>query len=199
MSQFAQEILDLCNEFRNEGVVGIDIAGNENAISLCGSEVFNDFDKSIFHQAKNLKIHRTVHAGEDGPANNVKIALEELYAERIGHGYKVLDDQALYDKCRLEYKTHFEACPSSSMLTGSVSMSSGALIKHPIVQFAHDSANFSINTDDTTITNSDLEGEYQLLRSWGFNETHFTRAVSFFFLNFHFIRNTPLPWHKFIF
>ena len=79
---------------------------------------------------------------------------------------------------REEYQIHFETCPTSSILTGSVPLSQAALIKHPIVQFAQDNVNFSINTDDTTVTDSPLENEYQLLRSWGFNEVHFTRAVS---------------------
>ena len=86
--QFSKEILELCQEFKNEGVVGIDIAGDENAISSMGkSEVFSDFDKQIFREAKNLGIHRTVHAGEDGPADNVKVAIEEMFAERIGTFY----------------------------------------------------------------------------------------------------------------
>ena len=83
---------------------------------------------------------------------------------------------------REEYQIHFETCPTSSILTGSVALSQAALIKHPIVQFAQDNVNFSINTDDTTVTDSPLENEYQLLRSWGFNEVHFTRAVSTVFL-----------------
>ena len=51
-------------------------------------------------QAKNLKINRTVHAGEDGPSVNVKIAVEEMFAQRIGHGYRVMQDPELYRKCR---------------------------------------------------------------------------------------------------
>ena len=66
-------------------------------------------------------------------------------------------------------------------------LSQAALIKHPIVQFAQDNVNFSINTDDTTVTDSPLENEYQLLRSWGFNEVHFTRAVSTYMLYDYFI------------
>ena len=74
LDQFSPEILELCNEFRNDGVVGIDIAGNENAIAASGeSELFTELDKSIFKEAKKLGIHRTVHAGEDGPSNNVKV------------------------------------------------------------------------------------------------------------------------------
>jgi len=177
LPQFSKDVLDLCNEFRDKGVVGIDIAGDENAIANNGSEVFTSFDKSIFQEAKNLQINRTVHAGEDGPSDNVKIAIEEMHAQRIGHGYRVMQDPELYRKCREEYQIHFETCPTSSILTGSVELSHAALIKHPIVQFAKDDVNFSINTDDTTVTDSPLENEYQLLRTWGFNEVHFTRAA----------------------
>jgi len=177
LPQFSKDVLDLCDKFRNKGVVGIDIAGNEGAIAENGSEVFTSFDKSIFQEAKNLKINRTVHAGEDGPSVNVKIAVEDMFAQRIGHGYRVMQDPELYRKCRDEYQIHFETCPTSSILTGSVELSNVALIKHPIVQFAIDNVNFSINTDDTTVTDSELENEYQLLRTWGFNEVHFTRAA----------------------
>ena len=76
------------------------ISGNEGAIAENGSEVFTNFDKSIFQEAKNLKINRTVHAGEDGPSVNVKIAVEEMFAQRIGHGYRVMQDPELYRKCR---------------------------------------------------------------------------------------------------
>ena len=79
------------------------ISGNEGAISENGSEVFTAFDKSIFEEAKKLGINRTVHAGEDGPSDNVKIAVEEMFAQRIGHGYRVMQDKELYRKCRYEF------------------------------------------------------------------------------------------------
>ena len=43
-----------------------------------------------------------MHAGEDGPASNVKEAIELLKAERIGHGYHVLEDDAIYQVGRLQ-------------------------------------------------------------------------------------------------
>ena len=80
LSQFSPEVLQLCDELRNEGVVGIDIAGNESAIAAKGgAEVFNDEDKAIFKEAKRLNIRRTVHAGEDGPSKNVKIVSSTSY------------------------------------------------------------------------------------------------------------------------
>ena len=50
----------------------------------------------LFVEAKNTGVRRTVHAGEDGPAENVRRAVDELHAERIGHGYHVMDDPLLY-------------------------------------------------------------------------------------------------------
>ena len=52
-----------------------------------------------------------------GPAKCVEQALDILHAERIGHGYRVLEDENLYARC-LRDKVHFETCPTSSILTG---------------------------------------------------------------------------------
>lgn len=164
------EVLNLCEMFRNEGVVGMDIAGDEASIAESGSV---DKEIAAFTEAKKLGIHRTVHAGEAAPASSVKEALDVLHAERIGHGYRVLEDPALYKRC-LEEKVHFECCPHSSILTGSVSLEH--VVKHPVVQFAIDEANFSINSDDPTITNTYLPEEYDIVQSWGLTEAHLTRA-----------------------
>ena len=89
-----------------------------------------------------------------------------------------MQDQELYRKCI--NTIHFETCPTSSILTGSVKMEDALMCKHPILQMAKDNANFSVNTDDTTITGTGLQDEFELLRTWGLNEVHFTRAVSIF-------------------
>ena len=47
-------------------------------------------------EAERCGIHRTLHAGVDGPASNIKDAIELLKAERIGHGYSVLQDEGIY-------------------------------------------------------------------------------------------------------
>ena len=42
--------------------------------------------------------------------------------------------------------------------------------------FADDGANFSLNTDDTMVTGTWTEQEYELVRSWGLKESHLIRA-----------------------
>ena len=69
-------------------------------------------------------------------------------------------------------------------------MEDALMCKHPILQMAKDNANFSVNTDDTTVTGTGLQDEFELLRTWGLNEVHFTRAVSLYFefvFNFYFL------------
>ncbi len=102
-----------------------------------------------------------------------------LHAERIGHGYHSVDEPAVYSRC-LEERVHFEVCPCSSLLTGAVSMSAAyAGGGHPVLRFARDGANFSINTDDPTVTGTRMEDEFKVLRSWGLSDAHLVRAVSF--------------------
>lgn len=175
--QYSHDILRLCKKYLNEGVVGIDIAGNEGAIAHeGGAEMYTAEEKAIFVEAKNHGIHRTVHAGEMGPPANVLVAIDEMYAERIGHGYRIMQDPVAYERC-LKEKIHFEACPTSSILTGSVSITDASLFRHPILNFAKDGANFSVNTDDPTVTGTWLNDEFTLLQSWGLTESTLTRAT----------------------
>jgi adenosine deaminase len=50
--------------------------------------------------------------------------------------------------------------------------------KNHFQSFARDGANFSINTDDPTVTGTQLDDEFKLLHSWGLRESTFTSAVS---------------------
>ncbi|KAF8778506.1 adenosine deaminase-like [Argiope bruennichi] len=175
--EWSNDILELCLEFQNCGVVGIDVAGDE-ATGLAAPEIV-----AVFRAAERQGIHRTAHAGEAGPAENVCKAVNDMLAERIGHGYHVVDDPDLYAEC-LEQGIHFETCPYSSVLTGSVPLTDA---KHPIVRFAEDNANFSVSRDDPTIIQKTLDQEYDFLRGFGLKDVHFARA------NFNAIRSCFLP------
>eukprot|EP01083_Nonionella_stella_P242076 844736_1 len=102
------------------GVVGIDIAGNE------ANRIKNNliFDKT-FQNAKKMGFHCTVHAGEAAGAQSVKYAIENMCAERIGHGYNTIYDKNVFAmvKQRNIYgknMIHFECCPTSSVCTNAV-------------------------------------------------------------------------------
>lgn len=86
----------------------------------------------LFEKATKHGIRRTVHAGESGGAEQVTNAVDILHAERIGHGYRIVSDQKIYNRIKDE-KIHLECCPWSSLLTGSISVSEHP---HPIVKYA---------------------------------------------------------------
>ena len=84
----------------SRGVVGLDIAGDE-------LRPLDQRHIDGFRQAREMGLHITAHAGESGPAANVRQAIEVLGAERIGHGYHVVEDEEIYRFAR-ERKVHFE-------------------------------------------------------------------------------------------
>ena len=43
--------------------------------------------------------------------------MDILFAERVGHGYRTLEDEKLYQRLLTE-GMHFECCPWSSIMTG---------------------------------------------------------------------------------
>ncbi|CAB4045252.1 Adenosine deaminase, partial [Paramuricea clavata] len=96
-------MVDLCEEFRTRNVVGLDIAGDESMgeIPAIKEHIM------AFQRAQELGIPRTVHAGEAGPAASVHEAIFLLHANRIGHGYHVLQDPELY-KLVIEKQIHLE-------------------------------------------------------------------------------------------
>ena len=52
------------------------------------------------------------------------------------------------------------------------------VLSHPVVKFALDGANFSLNSDDPTVTETGLTEEIELVQKWGLTEVHITKAVS---------------------
>ncbi|XP_056129871.1 adenosine deaminase isoform X2 [Lampris incognitus] len=164
---WSMEVVELCKKYRKEGVVAIDLAGDESL----NCEAYPGHRKA-YEEAVHCGIHRTVHAGEVGPASVVKEAVEVLKAERVGHGYRTLEDQELYKKL-LSQNMHFEVCPISSKLTGACDPD---FTKHPVITFRRDKANYSLNTDDPLIFNSSLHLDYRTAQEhMGFTEEEFKR------------------------
>ncbi|XP_038051973.1 adenosine deaminase-like [Patiria miniata] len=154
--EWAAECLQLCKEF-SPMTVAMDIVGVEHM----------PLDPAIiktFQEAELCGIHRTVHAGEDGPtsAGNVKEAIELLKAERIGHGYHALQDASIYQMVK-DLDIHLELCPTSSVYTGSCDPDYS---KHPGVRFTKDKINFSLNTDDPLVFRNTINDEFEIAKKY---------------------------------
>ncbi|CAH2302904.1 adenosine deaminase [Pelobates cultripes] len=168
MPNWSVEVVELCKKYKNDTVVAIDLAGDESL----NCEAYPGHKKA-YEEAVKCEIHRTVHAGEVGPPRIIKEAIEVLKAERIGHGYHVIEDPVLYKEL-LDKEMHFETCPWSSYLTGACNPD---FTKHPIRQFKQDRANYSINTDDPLIFGSTLDVDYSIAnKHMEFTEEEFKRV-----------------------
>lgn len=146
--ELAEQVAWLAAEHIQDGLVGLDLAGNEAEFK---SEPFY----GIFKEARESGLHVTIHAGEWGPASNVREAIEEIGAERIGHGVRVLEDKDVLAMVR-ERGTAFEVCVTSNYQSGVVN----SLDTHPLMTMLDSGVNVTINTDDPSISRITLSHEY---------------------------------------
>ncbi len=148
--ELAEQVIRLAGDFKQQGIVGIDLAGNEAefpALPFAG----------IFKEAHQAGLHVTIHAGEWDGADNVREAIEQLSAERIGHGVRVLEDESVIQLAR-ERGTTFEVCITSNYQSGVVP----ALSAHPLPRMLQAGLEVTINTDDPSVSRITLSNEYQL-------------------------------------
>ena len=68
----------------------------------------------VFARARGLGLHVTAHAGEEGPPEYVREALDLLKVERIDHGNRALEDEALVARLASESLT-LTVCPLSNL------------------------------------------------------------------------------------
>ena len=155
MGQDSALVADLCIRYRDQGVVGIDLAGDESRTDQDEPAQVAAFQKAFDHG-----VHRTVHAAESGPAWNAWEAVEILHAERIGHCYRCLESADIYGMVK-NRQIHLEICPISSLQTGAVHLDARGWPSHPLTIFARDGVNYSVNTDDPTVCGVDLVHEYR--------------------------------------
>jgi len=137
----------------HEAVAGIDVAGPELGVPLLPHA-------AAFRSGKDAGLRITVHAGEaDGP-QRVWEAIEELGAERIGHGVRSIQDSRLVERLARDRIT-LELCPTSNEQTGAVP----SLDAHPVDRFRAADVPVSISTDARTVSCVTLRDEFARLRS----------------------------------
>jgi aminodeoxyfutalosine deaminase len=113
----AKEVARRAIELRREGVVAFGMGGDE--LSLPSSE-FRD----AYNQAAASGLHRVAHAGEIGGPELVREAVEQLGAERIGHGIAAVRDPYLMNWLA-NRAIPLEICPSSNVRTGALGLQLG--------------------------------------------------------------------------
>ncbi len=152
------------------GVVGIDLAGGPasgHAWALA------DY-AAPFQLAAKLGLGRTVHAGEGRPPSEIRTAIEQLGAQRIGHGTTLLDDPAVVDLVRDRGVT-IEACVTSNLHTGAIAR----IADHPLPRWLELGVRACICTDNTLLSDVDATEEHARARSIpGMTDALLERAIA---------------------
>ncbi|MBS4028413.1 MAG: adenosine deaminase [Ignavibacteriales bacterium] len=155
------EMAELAVDFRERGVVGFDLAGEEG-----GFPPKDHIDAFHYIQRQNFNI--TIHAGEAFGKESIWQAIQWCGAHRIGHATRLIEDIA-YAEGRiikmgtlaqyvLDKRIPLELCLSSNVHTGAVD----SLEHHPFSIFKTGNFRITLNTDDRLMSNIDLTSEFQL-------------------------------------
>ena len=145
-----EAFLDMVLANRPDEVIGIGLDYNEAPYPPAPFE-------AVWRRARENGLHVTAHAGESGPAANVRDSLDILKVERIDHGYRIVDDPELMARCLAE-GTHFTCCPSTSLVTSVWKDLSAP--DHAIRRMIDAGLNVSIHSDDPPMFETNLGNEY---------------------------------------
>jgi aminodeoxyfutalosine deaminase len=146
----AEETLRLATDdrLRPEGLVSFGLGGPEIGVP-------RPQFKPYFDQAIAAGLRSVPHAGETTGPETVWDALNELRAERIGHGTSSARDPKLLAHLA-ENRIALEVCPTSNIATRAVR----TLDEHPIKEFTRAGVLVTINSDDPPMFGTDLNNEY---------------------------------------
>lgn len=134
------------------GVVAIDLAGGP-----APTQAFRlaDYAKP-FTRAKDQGLGRTVHASEGRSPEEIRVAIEQLHAQRIGHGTTLLDDRRVLELV-LERGVTIEACPTSNVHTGIFK----SVNEHPLPKWLELGVCACICADNTLLSNVTTAQEHE--------------------------------------
>ncbi|WP_370415122.1 adenosine deaminase [Streptomyces fradiae] len=144
----AEETARLAVELRPEGLVSFGLGGPEIGVP-------RPQFKPYFDRARAAGLRSVPHAGETTGPETVWDAINELGAERIGHGTSSVQDPELL-KYLAEHRIALEVCPTSNIATRAVER----LEDHPVKQMVEAGVLVTINSDDPPMFGSDLNNEY---------------------------------------
>jgi adenosine deaminase len=119
--------------------------GTFSAIGMDSSELPfpPEMWQEIYAAAEAAGIKRTIHAGEEGPAEYVTQALDILKAQRIDHGIRSFEDEALIRRLADE-QILLTTCPLSNLRLRCID----SIAQFPLRKLLDSGVRFSVNSDD---------------------------------------------------
>ncbi|MBU6154759.1 MAG: adenosine deaminase family protein [Bdellovibrionales bacterium] len=164
--QMVKAVVKLRDE-RGIPIVSIDLAGQEEGYPC------SKFHEVYAYAHKNF-MHKTVHAGEAYGAESIFQAITDCYADRIGHGYYLFDENKVTDPRitdRKKYirelvsfvadkRTTIEVCLTSNLQTNPAI---GTIRNHHVKDMLENRMSMTICTDNRLVSDTTVTREWSLL------------------------------------
>lgn len=127
------------------------------AVGLDSSEKGNPPSKfqKVYDKARKEGFLTVAHAGEEGPAEYVREALDLLGVSRVDHGNHSLDDDKLVDEL-VSRKMPLTVCPLSNLKLKVVN----DLSRHPLKKMMEKGLLVTVNSDDPAYFGGYVEENY---------------------------------------
>jgi adenosine deaminase len=148
----ARTLARLAAQYAGRGVVGFGLSNDERRGRT------SDFAHA-FAIAERAGLVLTPHGGELLGADSVRACLDQLHAERLGHGVRVVEDRELLDRV-VSRGVALEVCPVSNVALGVYS----DLTSVPLPQLLAAGATVALGADDPLLFGSRLAAQYATMR-----------------------------------
>jgi len=155
------EMAELAVDFRERGVVGFDLAGEEGGYPP-------KKHVEAFHYIQRQNFNITIHAGEGFGKESIWQAIQYCGAHRIGHGTRLIDDIAVVEgkavklgdlaQYVLDKRIPLEICLISNVHTGAAR----SVSEHPFKIFYQAKFRVTLNTDNRLMSDTSMTKEFQV-------------------------------------
>jgi adenosine deaminase len=149
----ARTLARLAGQYAGRGVVGFGLSNDERR------GVTSEFAPA-FRIAERAGLRLVPHGGELLGPDSVRSCLDDLHAERLGHGVRCAEDPALLDRV-VESGVALEVCPVSNVSLGVYS----DLTSVPLPTLLEAGATVALGADDPLLFGSRLAGQYATMRA----------------------------------
>jgi adenine deaminase len=116
--------------------------------------------RAVFERARDWGLHAVAHAGEEGPPDYVRQALDVLKVERIDHGVRCEEDAGLVDRLAAE-QVPLTVCPLSNVKLRVVP----SLAQHNLKRLLDRGLCVTVNSDDPAYFGGYVEENFRACRA----------------------------------
>ena len=173
----AMKVVEVAEGCASKSIVGFGIGGDE--LSIPAKEF-----RRVYEKAGAVGLHKLMHAGEVGGPEEIRQAIEQLDAERIGHGIAAVRDPALMDLLTRR-RIPLEICPQSNIRTGALAkqldLLTAQIEQHPLPRLFRHGIPVVLSTDDPAMFHTNLRSEYENARRMGLQEAELKRIAKMSF------------------